>query len=72
MRRIRYPTRGLGTAILVGLVPIAIFAVFLVMHPAIQLAAGSCFSARIIWELVRMLNRQDDPRHAKRPPDAPD
>jgi hypothetical protein len=76
MRKIRNPTRGLGTAILVGLIPIALFAVFIAIaeygHPAIQIAAGSCYSAWIVWEIVRWFNRQDAPRHAKRPPNAPD
>jgi hypothetical protein len=75
MRKIRYPTRGLGTAILVGLIPIAFFALFIAIcefaHPAIQIAAGSCYSAWIVWEIVRWSNRQNDPRHAKHPPEAP-
>jgi hypothetical protein len=35
--------------------------------PAIGISAG----AALIYELVRRVNQRNDPRHAKRPPDAP-
>lgn len=33
--------------------------------------ASPFLGAALIWKIVRAVNDRDDPRHAKRPPDAP-
>lgn len=52
--------------------PIATIVGLLPSFPEIfPLTIGILVSAAIVYCLVRFLNRRDDPRYAKRPPDAP-
>jgi hypothetical protein len=40
-------------------------------NPTIFLFLGPLAGPWLIWHLVSRINRRDDPRHAKRPPDPP-
>jgi len=74
MRRIKNPTKGVGTALLVAMIPpLLIGAVYLglseIAPPPIQIATGAIVVCWFIREVVKLANRNNDndPRHAKRP-----
>jgi hypothetical protein len=76
MRRLRNPTKGLAIvlAAMVGLVgTIWAAAVWLERTLSIpaQVSLGSFFGSLAFIEIIKCINRHDDPRHAKQPPDAP-
>ena len=55
----------LARAVEIDLKPVA---VWLLIIGAVGVVALACFG---ILLMTRLLRRRDDPRHAKRPPDAP-
>lgn len=62
----------LWKVIIGAIVFISIFVLPIWTEWIIVLAYGSpILGALFIWEIVRQINRRDDPRHAKRPPDPP-
>jgi hypothetical protein len=75
MRKLRHPTKGLGIvlAAIVGFVAAtwggAIWLEEAMSIPA-HVSLGLFFGAWGFIEIIKWINRVDDPRHAKRPPDA--
>jgi len=61
------------TAFLIGLSPIflTILAVAATTSSGLYLVVGLLAGASLIFVVVRCVNRRDDPRQAKRPPEPP-
>lgn len=57
-------------AFLMGLIPMILYGLC-VIPPAGLAALAVVIGPLYIWRTVRWLNRRDDPRYQKRPPDAP-
>ena len=76
MRKMRNPTRGLGIvlAVMVGLVG-TLWAGAIWLERTLSIPAEASlaifFGSFAFIEFIKWINRRDDPRYAKRPPDTP-
>jgi hypothetical protein len=70
----------LGMPMILGVIGVAVYALMrggssladFIYHAVIGVSALCLFiGAYVVWSVLRYINRRDDPRHAKRPPDPP-